>query len=205
MANEKIKCKSCRKSFDPDLYSGLCPKCGTYNGQRMNSSALEHYISGGDQGESQHRELHEKYDKSYQAAHPDHNEKAVLLQEAREAFAKRQNARQETLINGRPVRKSALPKFFITLVITVIIAIAVIVISVIYNNIVLIGKTEAHEVQLLPETNPGTVIFDHELLDGPIIVTALSAGMVEDIEGLSGKSIYAVTVSGGSEEYNFDA
>lgn len=28
----KTKCKKCGKRFDPEVYSGLCPKCGTYNG-----------------------------------------------------------------------------------------------------------------------------------------------------------------------------
>ena len=28
----KIKCKKCGKRFDAEMYSGLCPKCGTYNG-----------------------------------------------------------------------------------------------------------------------------------------------------------------------------
>lgn len=28
----KIKCKKCRKRFDQEVYSGLCPKCGAYNG-----------------------------------------------------------------------------------------------------------------------------------------------------------------------------
>ena len=27
----KIKCKNCGKRFDTEMYSGLCPKCGTYN------------------------------------------------------------------------------------------------------------------------------------------------------------------------------
>lgn len=34
----KIKCRKCGKKFDSDVYSGLCPKCGTYNGKHMYDS-----------------------------------------------------------------------------------------------------------------------------------------------------------------------
>ena len=30
----KIRCKNCGKRFDAEMYSGLCPKCGTYNDMR---------------------------------------------------------------------------------------------------------------------------------------------------------------------------
>lgn len=32
----KIICKKCHKRFDGDLYSYVCPKCGTYSGSRSN-------------------------------------------------------------------------------------------------------------------------------------------------------------------------
>lgn len=28
----KIKCRKCGKGFDPDIYSGICPRCGAYSG-----------------------------------------------------------------------------------------------------------------------------------------------------------------------------
>lgn len=34
----KIKCRDCGKKFDYDLYSGMCPMCGTYN--RMESDTV---------------------------------------------------------------------------------------------------------------------------------------------------------------------
>ena len=30
----RIRCKECGKRFDAEMYSGLCPKCGTYNDMR---------------------------------------------------------------------------------------------------------------------------------------------------------------------------
>lgn len=213
MANNKIKCKKCRKSFDPELYSGLCPKCGAYSGRRMDTSALEHYIGAGELGEKEHRELHEKYDQGYDAAHPkydkstadyDYGEKAALLQEAREQFAKRQ-AKQETLLNGRSINKSPLSKLIKALVITVIIMVIMTVIMVLYTNIALMGKADENVIEVILPVKPGRVIFEHALLNDPIEVTVKSAGIAEEIEGLSGKAIYVAAAAGGSEEYNFDA
>lgn len=35
----KIRCKRCGKAFDVEMYSGICPKCGTYNASRRNDGA----------------------------------------------------------------------------------------------------------------------------------------------------------------------
>ena len=182
MAKEKIRCKKCRKSFDPELYSGLCPKCGAYNGRHMDNSALELYISGHDQGEMAHRELHEKYDQGYDAAHPKYDD----------------NKRKK-------VGKSPFAKMIKALLITVIIMVIMTVIMVLYTNIAFMGKTEANIIEVISSVEPGKVIFDHVLLESPIEVSIKSAGIVEEIEDLSGKSIYVVTAGGGSEEYNYDA
>ncbi|MBR2948429.1 MAG: hypothetical protein IKC46_01055 [Lachnospiraceae bacterium] len=212
MAKDKIKCKKCRKSFEPDLYSGLCPKCGTYNGRHMDTSALDLYISGRQQAEKEHRELHEKYDQGYDQAHPkydtavkdyDHNEKAALLQEARESFQNRQ--KKETLLNGKPLQKSPFQRFVKLLFITVIIMAIMTVVMVSYSNMAMVSKTEANVIEVVKPSVSGSVIFDHELLEAPIELSVLNAGMVQELDGLSGKGLYAVTVYSGSEEYSFDA
>ena len=212
MAKDKIKCKKCRKSFEPDLYSGLCPKCGTYNGRHMDTSALDLYISGRQQAEKEHRELHEKYDQGYDQAHPkydtavkdyDHNEKAALLQEARESFQNRQ--KKETLLNGKPLQKSPFQRFVKLLFITVIIMAIMTVVMVLYSNMAMVRKTEANVTEVVEPSVSGSVIFDHELLEAPIELSVLNAGMVQELDGLSGKGLYAVTVYSGSEEYSFDA
>ncbi len=37
----KIRCQKCGKKFDVDVYSGLCPKCGAYNGKHITVSGPE--------------------------------------------------------------------------------------------------------------------------------------------------------------------
>jgi len=224
MAKEKIKCSKCRKNFDPDLYSGLCPKCGTYNGKRMDSSALEHYISSASEGEKEHRNLHEKYDQGYETAHPVHSspgrsksseqtteswqkkyfspaERAALLQEAKDNFEKRQAKERKS----ERRKKSSLSVFLILLVITIIVAVAFVVISNVYTGLAFTREADLNSTVYVPETEPGQVCFAHTLLEDPILITAHSAGMIEAAENLEGKSIYGVSVSGGSDGYNFDA
>ncbi len=57
----KIRCKSCGKHFDPEVYSGLCPKCGTYNKIQGQEDEVSQYFSDGISGERAHRMLHEAY------------------------------------------------------------------------------------------------------------------------------------------------
>ena len=179
MAKEKKRCVKCRKSFDPELYSGLCPKCGAYNGRHMDTSALEHYIGSAQLGEGEHRKLHEKYDKGYDHAHPKYD-------------------------SEKTVQKSAAGKFLKLLLITVIFLAIITVVMFVYSNIAVKSTVEAHVPEEVPPSS-GTVVFDHTLLEAPITVSVLGAGIVQEIEGLSQKCIYAAAVRGGSEDYNFDA
>lgn len=53
------KCKKCGKHFDLEMYSGLCPKCGTYNGQHAEGTETSRYISGSYPGKESHKQLQE--------------------------------------------------------------------------------------------------------------------------------------------------
>lgn len=66
-----MKCGRCRKNFDEEMYSGICPKCGYFN-NRQTEYDVSKYISAkfdGDdkvstntQAAKQHAELHRMYD-----------------------------------------------------------------------------------------------------------------------------------------------
>ena len=184
MAKEKIRCVKCRKNFDPDLYSGLCPKCGAYNGRKMNDAALEHYVSTAGQGEKEHRELHEKYDRSYEDAHPDHG--------------------SQSRTDRRRSEKSPLQKLVRAMFMTVAVM-AVLVIAVYLATTVSYRKqAESSFPEVLSPQAPGYVVFDHVMLHSPIEVRVHSAGIAEEIEELEGKSIYVISVGGGSSAYNYD-
>lgn len=96
----KIRCEKCGKRFDPEIYSGLCPKCGAYNGKRVDDSQIAQYLSSGYQGEELHRELHEAYDGGYEAAHG-------KAQEGRQSFSSERAGEAEPLFQEG---KYALPE-----------------------------------------------------------------------------------------------
>lgn len=54
-----VTCSKCRKVYDYDKYSGICPKCARYNSANMASQ--------------EHQSLHDQYDSGYSHnAHDDH-------------------------------------------------------------------------------------------------------------------------------------
>ena len=191
MAKEKIRCAKCRKSFDPELYSGLCPKCGTYNGRKMTDAAMAHYVSSegkistAEAGEKEHRQLHETYDRGYKTAHPDHESK------------KRTTAAK--------TEKSPLHKFVRALLLTVFGAAILVTAVYLAATVSYRKKGENSLTETISQQEPGYVIFDHTMLDSPIEVRVHSAGIAEEIEYLEGKSIYVIALGGGSLAYNYDA
>lgn len=66
-----MRCARCKKKFDEEKYSGICPKCGYFNNQQTEYD-VNRYISArfdgddkvstGAQGARQHEQLHQMYD-----------------------------------------------------------------------------------------------------------------------------------------------
>ena len=57
----KIRCSRCGKRFDADVYSGLCPKCGAYNGKHM--AGYEEVVSEREKTEKTWRQEQQKAEK----------------------------------------------------------------------------------------------------------------------------------------------
>lgn len=57
----KIRCSRCGKRFDADVYSGLCPKCGAYNGKHM--AGYEEAVSEREKTEKTWRQEQQKAEK----------------------------------------------------------------------------------------------------------------------------------------------
>ncbi len=53
----KIRCSSCRKRFDYDVYSGICPKCGEYNRPGEEYNRPEEEYNRPEEEISRHEEL----------------------------------------------------------------------------------------------------------------------------------------------------
>ncbi len=186
----KGKCKKCGKHFDLDVYSGLCPKCGTYNGQHAEETDVSRYISGGYQGEEAHRQLHVRYgDTGHQTKRAD---PAPILPQG-----KRQDGQ---------VSKSKIPLY--PLVMVLLLILVPLCSEAVYKNWEkqYTKQLLEKEVAILQESAEGFLLFDREPLESSVRFEVLGAKVLrmEELDG--GEMALAVVkarVSG--EGYNFDA
>ena len=210
----KIRCKECGRKFDPEVYSGLCPRCGAYNGKRVDDSEIGQYLSSGYQGEALHRELHEAYDGGYEAAHGekegarsaygDGQRHAYGEPEARPLFEEGKYALPER--KHRPVRTALL------LLGLVLLPFGTFGLYKLYESDLVRRLQEVSVAEAGPAEN-GTLTVTGELdaslsaaLDAPIQFTLLEAGPVEQYRALfpAGMGLCGVKVRVACEDWPFD-
>lgn len=92
-----VTCSKCKKSYDYDLYSGICPKCARYN--KATTAAEDHqaYHNKYDSGythtaQDNHHSFHQKYD---EAKYPH-----VAVTQTTEASQKKKMDKRTKLILG---------------------------------------------------------------------------------------------------------
>lgn len=197
--NLKIKCKKCGKRFDIEMYSGLCPKCGTYNGVHMAETDISQYLGGSGEGEDAHqqlhnrygdtghaadahRKLHDAYDNGYEAAHP---------------------ADRHQSGTGRRERRFRL-RLVLCLLILFIPAASTLIFTLWEGKM----KRELlnGEIGHVELTNANSLLFADEAFAAPVEVTVLSAAYAE-LEELEKEDmqLIAVRARAFSEAYSFDA
>lgn len=205
----KIKCKKCGKHFDPDMYSGLCPKCGTYNGTHMGDSDVSQYLSSGYQGEQEHiklhevygdtghdemahQNLHETYDQGYDVAHP--------------AYEEIQGDVPFGSVSDMPRRKKKRPGL------TAVLAALLVLLPFLSLGFLRIWEAQAVEkfltceIEQVPLENGKTLVFSDELFRSPVEVTVVGMDLIERPEHVKeGKVLAAVRVKASSENYSYDA
>lgn len=201
----KIRCKSCGKHFDPEVYSGLCPKCGTYN--RIQGDESSRYYSSGISGEEAHRRLHEAYGDTGHAAdaHGRLHERygdAGHVEDDHERLHDRYEDTGHTAGQGRARRIPAL---------TIALAVLLVLIPAIFHlNFRFFEKRTAQTFldQEIEEIFPvdHTLVFAGAPFEEPVTVEVLRMEALQ-AEGLAaeGKRLLAVWLRACCEGYNFDA
>lgn len=184
------------------MYSGLCPKCGTYNGSHMEDSDISQYLHDGYSAEESrrqlheryedaghdaqaHRNLHEAYDQSYEAAHPVYDDRAAEAIPA-------------------PKKK----RFGLTVVLVVLLVAIPLAGTVSYRiwEKQKVQELLSGEIGQVPLQDGNTLIFSGEPFEAPVEVTVLGADIVEDGElSAIGQVLVTVKASAFSEWYSFDA
>lgn len=195
----KIKCKKCGKRFEQDMYSGLCPKCGTYNGAHMSDGAAEQYFDSGRFGEAAHQELHERYGDTGHAADA-HRKLHENYDEGYEA------AHPATGGAAAPFGGKGLMLFRLALLFFIIFVPTVCFIHYQLWEKALVEEVGSGEIGHVELTDGDSLIFDAEDFDAPVRVTAYGYELVE-AEQLEEKDKVLAVVKGSAEsaDYSFDA
>lgn len=177
----KIKCKKCGKRFELEMYSGLCPKCGTYNGAHMAETDISQYLSSGFSGEEAHRNLHNAYDRGYEAAHPNDQQQGALRKGKRSWL--------------RPV-----------LVLLIVLIPVITLFSYQLWERKVMKEVLAGDIRHVGLMDGNSLLFADGSFEAPVRVTALSAEYVEPAElEKEDKMLIAVGAKAFSTEYSFDA
>lgn len=207
----KIKCSKCGKRFDLDVYSGICPKCGAYNGVHAEGSDISQYLSSGYSGEEAHRQLHkaygdtghdpdahrklhDTYDRSYGDAHPVYaGQTDGKLHPAGSAV---KTARQ---------KKSGYAAVIVLCFLLVLVpAITVYCYQQMKKEI--IQERMNVEISQVTAENGNTIVFEQEPFVYPLTVSVAGQERIEPDEfAEEGKVLLVVKVSAASESYNRDA
>ncbi|MBQ7840328.1 MAG: hypothetical protein IJ390_07600 [Lachnospiraceae bacterium] len=198
----KIKCSKCGKNFEPDMYSGLCPKCGTYNGAKRTESDITQYLNNSNPGEESHQKLHRDYDsvikeQSHRKLHESYDEN-------------RRKVHPETI--RKPVTNSAAAKSGISGV-RIFFTIVLIAIPLIFFlsfqmwKTALFSKMKGNgKIESVEQSDDYSITFDHEEMEFPVRVELKQAGRV-NLAGMlpEGKSFVVVRAAAQSTDYSFDA
>ena len=209
----KIRCRKCGKKFDADVYSGLCPKCGAYNGKQRDDSEISAYIKTSDQAGELHRKLHDTYDEGYAAAHS-RTEQTVSEQgkagrESGKAFRWPDDGKdfQRQQAMKQPSQKSRAHLVFLVFAVPV----AVLVIPLFFGLVNLEWKREYLQKSIQTEHTvekagwESGMVLDGEYLEAPVKLTFLEGGMVEiQAKMPPGVSLYGIRMGAYSEEYSFE-
>lgn len=228
----KIKCKKCGKNFDPEIYSGLCPKCGTYNGVHMDETDLSQYLSSSYSGEEAHQKLHEMYgdtghdQEAHRSLHErygdtGHDQEGHRSlherygdtghdQDAHKKLHERydRSYRAAHPIHTRTERKvkskgAASRRWVLLLLLLVFVPMLCISYYLKWEREILRSVLD-FEVYSREATEGNSLILGSGSLESPIHVTVTQAGEVFLEEGLQeGKKLVSVKTSIASEDYNF--
>jgi len=171
-----MRCGRCGKSFDEEMYSGICPKCGHFNNRRAEYDVSRYFsakfdgqekVSTSAQAAKQHAKLHKMYD---------------------QYNMHRQGQQGRAKLSGAGKEKNIVP------VICVVIAIAAIIATFIACNIKRMQVAQIYEsVDYEQEFAEPGEIFE---VNGRLLVVE-KAEIVDTsmLEGISkGDSLAAVTV-----------
>lgn len=194
----KIRCSRCGKRFDADVYSGLCPKCGAYNGKHM---------TGYEEAERERAESEKAWRQEQPGPAPEKARADAFRESTQKESESGQNVRQSVPKKGRQSVPQASSKTDgkgggKLLIAAVLIPIAAAIVFQIWKNSYFQERMTAG-ANIVQETgSPEMTVIEGGEMEYPLYVAALGMGTLPSDEVPEGWHLEGICVASSCAGYN---
>ena len=180
----KIRCSRCGKRFDADVYSGLCPKCGAYNGKHM--AGYEEAVNEREKTEKTWRQEQQKA------------EQAVSESRSRTDIPEKPKAAKQTAIKQKAGAEGAWKMLAAALLIPV----AVALVFQIWKNIYFQERISAAENIVRESGDAEVTVIEGGNVESPIYTAVLGMEQFSSDEVPEGWHLEGICIASSSNGYN---
>ena len=180
----KIRCSRCGKRFDADVYSGLCPKCGAYNGKHM--AGYEEAVNEREKTEKTWRQEQQKA------------EQAVSESRSRTDVPEKPKAAKQTAIKQKAGAEGAWKMLAAALLIPV----AAALVFQIWKNIYFQERISAAENIVRESGDAEVTVIEGGNLESPIYTAVLGMEQFSSDEVPEGWHLEGICIAPSSNGYN---
>lgn len=180
----KIRCSRCGKRFDADVYSGLCPKCGAYNGKHM--AGYEEAVNEREKTEKTWRQEQQKA------------EQAVSESRSRTDIPEKPKAAKQTAIKQKAGAEGA----WKMLAAALLIPIAAALVFQIWKNIYFQERISAAENIVRESGDAEVTVIEGGNLESPIYTAVLGMEQFSSDEVPEGWHLEGICIASSSNGYN---
>lgn len=180
----KIRCSRCGKRFDADVYSGLCPKCGAYNGKHM--AGYEEAVNEREKTEKTWRQEQQKA------------EQAVSESRSRTDVPEKPKAAKQTAIKQKAGAEGAWKMLAAALLIPV----AAVLVFKIWKNIYFQERISAAENIVRESGDAEVTVIEGGNVESPIYTAVLGMEQFSSDEVPEGWHLEGICIASSSNGYN---
>ena len=180
----KIRCSRCGKRFDADVYSGLCPKCGAYNGKHM--AGYEEAVNEREKTEKTWRQEQQKA------------EQAVSESRSRTDIPEKPKAAKQTAIKQKAGAEGAWKMLAAALLIPV----AAALVFQIWKNIYFQERISAAENIVRESGDAEVTVIEGGNVESPIYTAVLGMEQFSSDEVPEGWHLEGICIASSSNGYN---
>lgn len=180
----KIRCSRCGKRFDADVYSGLCPKCGAYNGKHM--AGYEEAVNEREKTEKTWRQEQQKA------------EQAVSESRSRTDVPEKPKAAKQTAIKQKAGAEGAWKMLAAALLIPV----AAALVFQIWKNIYFQERISAAENIVRESGDAEVTVIEGGNVESPIYTAVLGMEQFSSDEVPEGWHLEGICIASSSNGYN---